>query len=93
MDSPLGLHESSLLALDEDENSPQGLDEILTQIRCQVDTMVPVDCDPNPVIIPLDSPPGLDEMLTQLFQFISCCQIFHERFLHNTYFSDLSICL
>ena len=64
MDSPLGLDESSLLALDEDENSPPGLDEILTQIRCQVDTMVPVDHNPNPVIIP----PGLDEMLTQLFQ-------------------------
>ena len=68
LDSPLGLDESSLLALDEDENSPPGLDEILTQIRCQVDIMVPVDHDPNPVIIPLDSPPCLDEMLTQFFQ-------------------------
>ena len=57
LDSPLSLDESSLLALDEDENSPPGfppgLDEMLTQIRCQVDTMVPVNPDSNQVIIPL----------------------------------------
>ena len=46
-DSLLGSNESSLLTLDVDENSPPGLDEMLTQIRCQVDTMVPVDPDPT----------------------------------------------